>query len=111
MEIKKKFGERLLQLRIQSELRQKQLGETLGISENAIGMMERGNRGTTIEKLALLAEVFHVSTDYLLGITDDPSRREDPPEEALILYRSLKAEFQKYALEQMKQLAELQKKE
>lgn len=111
MEIKKKFGERLLQLRIQSELRQKQLGETLGISENAIGMMERGNRGTTIEKLALLAEVFHVSTDYLLGITDDPSRREDPPEEALILYRSLKPEFQKYALEQMKQLAELQKKE
>ena len=111
MEIKKKFGERLLQLRIQSELRQKQLGETLGISENTIGMMERGNRGTTIEKLALLAEVFHVSTDYLLGITDDPSRREDPPEEALILYRSLKPEFQKYALEQMKQLAELQKKE
>ena len=111
MEIKKKFGERLLQLRIQSELRQKQLGETLGISENEIGMMERGNRGTTIEKLALLAEVFHVSTDYLLGITDDPSRREDPPEEALILYRSLKPEFQNYALEQMKQLAELQKKE
>ena len=111
MEKKKKFGERLLQIRIQSELRQKQLGETLGISENAIGMMERGNRGTTIEKLALLAEVFHVSTDYLLGITDDPSRREDPPEEALILYRSLKPEFQKYALEQMKQLAELQKKE
>lgn len=110
MEIKKKFGERLLQLRIQSGLLQKQLGETLGISENAVGMMERGNRGTTIEKLVLLAEVFHVSTDYLLGVTDDPSRREAPPEEALVLYRSLKPEFQKYALEQMKQLAELQEK-
>ncbi len=38
-------------------------------------MMERGHRGTTIEKLVQLAEYFHVSTDYLLGITDDPTWR------------------------------------
>lgn len=105
------FGERLHQLRKQANLQQKDLAAEIGVSANAISMMERGNRETTLEKLVVLAEVFHVSTDYLLGITDDPSRREDPPEEALILYRSLKPEFQKYALEQMKQLAELQKKE
>ncbi len=43
-------------------------------------MMERGHRGTTIEKVVLLAEYFHVSADYLLGITDDPTWRG--PEES-----------------------------
>ena len=32
------------------------------------------------EQLVLLAEFFHVSTDYLLGITDDPAWRGQPLE-------------------------------
>lgn len=78
MNVKKIFGERLRDLRKKKGLRQKELGELFGLTENAIGMMERGNRGTTIEKLALLAEYFQVSTDYLLGITDDPAWRGEP---------------------------------
>lgn len=69
------FGMRLRQLRLEAGLQQKELGEQLGLSNNAVGMMERGNRGTTIEKVVLLAKFFHVSTDYLLGITDDPTWR------------------------------------
>lgn len=75
MERKIIFGERLRELRLKAGLQQKELGEQVGFSNNAIGMMERGHRGTTIEKLVLLAEFFHVSTDYLLGITDDPTWR------------------------------------
>lgn len=75
------FEKRLRELRRQAGLNQKQLGEQLGLTDNAISMMERGNRGTTIEKLVLLAEYFHVSTDYLLGITDDPAWRGGPMEE------------------------------
>lgn len=104
------FSERLQQLRKREKLQQKELAAEVGVTANAISMMEKGRRETTFEKLVFLAEFFHVSTDYLLGVTDDPSRREAPPEEALVLYRSLKPEFQKYALEQMKQLAELQEK-
>jgi transcriptional regulator with XRE-family HTH domain len=73
MDTKLIFGERLRQLRLEAGLQQKELGEQLGLSNNAIGMMERGNRGTTIEKVVLLAKFFHVSADYLLGITDDPT--------------------------------------
>lgn len=75
------FGERLQQLRKQADLQQKELAAEIGLSANAISMMERGNRGTTIEKLVVLAEFFHVSTDYLLGITDDPTWRGAPPKE------------------------------
>lgn len=81
MEKRNIFGERVYQLRKQAQLSQKQLGEVLGLSNRAICTMEGGSRGTTIEKLVLLAEYFHVSTDYLLGITDDPTWRGAPLEE------------------------------
>ena len=77
MEVKNIFGERLRELRQKAGLQQSELGEKIGLSSNGVGMMERGHRGTTIEKLVLLAEYFHVSTDYLLGITDDPTWRGD----------------------------------
>ena len=70
-----RLNERVYQLRKEAGLSQQQLGEILGLTHKSISMMESGNRGTTIEKLVLLAEYFHVSTDYLLGITDDPAWR------------------------------------
>lgn len=69
------FKERLKQLRIQANLQQKELGAQIGLSANAISMIETGNRETSFEKLVQLAEYFHVSTDYLLGVTDDPAWR------------------------------------
>ncbi len=74
------FKERLQQLRKEANLQQKELGAEVGMSANAISMMETGNRETTFEKLVRLAEFFHVSTDYLLGVTDDPTWRGVPPE-------------------------------
>lgn len=72
--------DRVYQLRKQAGLGQKELGEVLGVSNHAISMIESGERGTSIERLVLLAEYFHVSTDYLLGITDDPAWRGGPLE-------------------------------
>ena len=74
------FGERVYLLRKQAGLSQKQLGVVLGLSNKAMCTMEGGSRGTTIERLVMLAEYFHVSTDYLLGITDDPTWRGGPLE-------------------------------
>lgn len=72
--------DRVYHLRKARGLSQKQLGETLGISNHAVSMIESGARGTSIERLVLLAEYFHVSTDYLLGLTDDPAWRGGPLE-------------------------------
>ena len=81
METKKIFGERLRQLRRQKSINQMQLAVALGLTQNSIGMMERGYRGTTIEKLVQLSEFFQVSADYLLGISDDPAWRGSPPKD------------------------------
>lgn len=73
--------DRVFQLRKQVGLSQQQLGEILGLTHKSISMLESGGRSTTIDKLVLLAEYFHVSTDYLLGITDDPAWRGTPLDE------------------------------
>lgn len=75
METREIFSKRLRELRNGHGVSQMQLANTLGLTQNAIGMMERGYRGTTIDKIVLLSKYFHVSADYLLGITDDPTWR------------------------------------
>jgi len=75
------FGERVLGLRKARGLTQKELGEAVGLSYKAISTIESGARGTSVEKLIELAVYFRVSTDYLLGITDDPAWRGSQEEE------------------------------
>lgn len=69
------FSERVLQLRKKSGLSQKELGEAIGLSHKAISTIESGSRGTSLEKLILLSQIFDVSTDYLLGLSDHSARR------------------------------------
>ena len=66
------FAIRVKELRKQKRLSQTELGEVLGLTHKSISTIESGVRGTTIEKLILLAKFFNVSTDYLLGLKDEP---------------------------------------
>lgn len=66
------FSKRVLELRKQRGLKQSELGEAVGLSHKAISTIESGTRSTTIEKMILLAQFFGVSTDYLLGLKDEP---------------------------------------
>lgn len=67
---KKKFGQRLLALRKENGETQTQLAELLGVGKTQISEIERGNTFTTLEKLVLICEHYHVSSDYLLGLSD-----------------------------------------
>lgn len=62
------FGARLKQLRQASGLTQKQIAERIWVSKAAVSNYELYDRCPTPEILIKLARVFHVSTDYLLGI-------------------------------------------
>lgn len=61
------LGEKLQFLRKRAGLTQKQLASTLGIAHNTVGMYEQGRRAPDLESVVKLAEIFKVSTDYLLG--------------------------------------------
>lgn len=66
------FAYRVKKLRKQRKLSQKELGDAIGLTPKSISTIESGLRTTTIEKLILLAKFFDVSTDYLLGLKDEP---------------------------------------
>lgn len=69
------FGQRLRKLRKQHGETQSDLGELLLVKKSQISELEQGNVSTTPEKIALICTHYHVSADYLLGLTDDPEPR------------------------------------
>ncbi len=64
------FGQRLKELRLQAGMTQKQLADRIWVSKAAIGNYELSDRKPSPEIIVKLAKVFHVSTDYLLGIEE-----------------------------------------
>lgn len=64
------FGENLKALRQKAGLTQKQLADRLWISKATVSYYEQSLRCPSPEILVKLSNIFHVSTDYLLGIED-----------------------------------------
>jgi len=72
---KELFGKRILHLLKQHNETQTDLARLLDVGKGHISEIERGNRTTTAEKIALICEHYQVSSDYLLGLVDDPNSR------------------------------------
>ena len=64
------MGEKLKSLRIEKNLTQKQVADRIGLAISAVSSYESGTRYPSYDVLIKLARIFHVSTDYLLGITN-----------------------------------------
>lgn len=71
------FGRRLKELRTQAGLTQQQLGDMLGLSKTVVSYYELHTRTPSPDVLVRLAAVFHVSSDYLLGIDKRSDRTID----------------------------------
>lgn len=74
------FGERLKLLRNERSMFQRNLAELLNVAPSTIGMYERGQRDPDTETIKFLAEYFNVSTDWLLGRTNDRIGIVEPDE-------------------------------
>lgn len=57
----KTFGSRIQELRKKNNLTQSELAEKIGLSTNFIGMVERGERNTSVDKISKLAKAFNIS--------------------------------------------------
>lgn len=63
--------ENIRNLRIDRGYTQKQIGEYLGISQNTYSQYEIGVLNYPVDVIIKLAQLYSVSTDYLLGLTDE----------------------------------------
>lgn len=73
MEYKTSFSTKLLSLRKEHNLSLDALGKILGISNQAVSLLEKGKRSPSFEVFFSIVEYFNVSSDWLLGRTDDPT--------------------------------------
>ena len=67
--------ERLNQLKTERNLLQKDIAKDTGLSLRSYQYYEKGERIPDINVLIKLCTYFGVSADYLLGLSDDPTRK------------------------------------
>lgn len=65
------FGQRLKNIRNSRNMTQAELGQKLNVTNVSISGYESGTRSPDPETLLKIADIFHVSVDYLLGKTDE----------------------------------------
>lgn len=80
------FAKKMIELRKQQNLSQQDLADRLGVSRQAISRWETGAVQPLADSVKSLAQVFQVSTDYLLNDdldtpTPPPTAQPAPPQE------------------------------
>ena len=64
---------RIKKLRLERSMTQEQLAKRVNTTKANISMIESGKRNLTASSLQAFADIFNVTTDYLLGKTDNPN--------------------------------------
>lgn len=64
------FAERLIELRKEKNLNQNYLATYMGVSQVSISNWERGFKEPNFQSLIDLSNLFGVTCDYLLGVSD-----------------------------------------
>ena len=62
---------RIRDLREDNDLSQSEIAKVIKTTQQQYSKIENGISDISGEKLILLAEFYNVSTDYILGLTDD----------------------------------------
>jgi len=72
-----KYGDRLKKLRNNANLSQKELSDRLHINRSTYARYETSSTQPDFDTLVKLANYFNVTTDYILGNSDDPHKTEN----------------------------------
>lgn len=67
------IGEKLRELRLSKNLKLENLATVINRSYQAYSQYELGKRQPSVDIIIILAKFYGVSSDYLLGLTDDPT--------------------------------------
>ena len=64
------LAKRLKELRKENNYSQYEIAELMGIAQVTYSHYELGRRSVSIQNLVKIAQIYDVSTDYLLGLSD-----------------------------------------
>lgn len=72
------LGARIAELRKTQGITQIQMAEALGVSQQTVNSYEVARRRVPVSALPILAKLFNISIDELLGETEKPSNKRGP---------------------------------
>ena len=75
MDVLVMLSKRLKELRIENNYSQYEIANLIGIAQVTYSHYELGRRSISMQNLVKIAKIYNVSTDYLLGISDDKLRQ------------------------------------
>ena len=75
----KMFTDRLTKLRQARGWTKKEFSAQIGKTQQTVGKWKNGTNAPTFKDLVKLVELFGVTSDYLLGLSDSPSKYAYPP--------------------------------
>jgi len=64
------YARRMRELRQDNDLSQKKIADMLGVAQTTYSQYELYKRPMPIEYLIALCKYYHVSSDYMLGLSD-----------------------------------------
>jgi len=70
------IGKNIRNERLARNMSIEQLAEMLGLSASAVGLMERGDRGTTALSMFKISEAFDVPVDYFFQDENSPQEKD-----------------------------------
>ncbi|MDM5451051.1 helix-turn-helix transcriptional regulator [Peribacillus simplex] len=82
------FAKRFKELRLKNNYSMQAIGEKAGVGKSSIAAYESGEKKPTTDRLKVIADIFEVSTDYLLGNTNDPHTNKQTKNLAILLKES-----------------------
>lgn len=71
------IGGRIKYLREKLDMSQKQLSEKAKINTSVMNRIESGERPVRDDELIIFSKIFDVSTDYILGLTDEKNPKKE----------------------------------
>ena len=66
------YYKRMKDLREDHDMTQKEIANIIQTSQSYYAQYENGHRPITLDRFIRLAAYYHVSLDYLAGLTDNP---------------------------------------
>lgn len=85
------YGHRLKELRLERGWTMEEVGKKVGIKKSSYASYETKYRQPPLEKLKSFSQLYNVSVDYILGLTDERNLEES-------FHIRLKEEFEKRGL-------------
>ena len=93
-------------LRKEHQLSLKQLGEIIGVAESTMSLYETKKREPDQQTLKNIAKYFNVTTDYLLGLSENPAPPESDGIELSEIEFALYAELKEFDDDKKAQVVE-----